>query len=736
MTSTPTQSAPARRNLLSRIGAGALVGVVELVFVISFAALLYQDQDAQYLASGIGLMLLGAIPAMLLIALLGSYKGYISAPQDAPAVIMALVIASIAPQLAAAPPAGRFITVAAAIALTTLFTGLLFVLMGQFKLGSLVRFLPYPVIGGFLAGTGWLLLIGGIEFMSDVPFGLARLPELFRPDMLLHWLPGLLAGVVMMWLLNRYANYFLLPVMLLVMIAIFYAVATLSQISMAALSAQGWLIGPFTSDSLLQAISVADVQLIDWQLLGNVSISLASVVLISLASFLLNISGIELVVGRDIDLNHELRTVGLGNVAAGLLGSAVLYPSVSTTTLSHKISGGSRLVSIVAAVVFVVPLLTGVALLSFIPKMMIGTMLIVFGLAFLHEWLYLAWWRFSRFEYAIVVLIVASIATLGFLPGVSVGFVAAVALFVANYSRISVIKHALSGIEARSRVARSPGQRATLTELGHQTHVLKLQGYIFFGTAHSLLQHVRKRVDDATLSALRFLILDFREVSGLDASAMLSLGKLKQALAAKGIKLLVTGPSEKVRQRLIREAFVGTDADAADVFPNVDRGMEWVENTLLDVAAESRTQHQSLRDVFVRQVQDAALLETLFSFLERRPVPMGGYLMRQAESADVVYFVESGQVTAQLEFPAEKPVRLESMGPGHVIGELGFYLKQKRTAAVVADVPSVVYALSADNLARMEETAPEVAFHFHRLIIQLLAARTTHLIRVVEAFEK
>ena len=110
--------------------------------------------------------------------------------------------------------------------------------------------------------------------------------------------------------------------------------------------------------------------------------------------------------------------------------------------------------------------------------------------------------------------------------------------------------------------------------------------------------------------------------------------------------------------------------------------------------------------------------------------------MRQDDAPDNIYFVESGQVTAQLEYPNQAPVRLETMKSGRVIGELGFYLGQKRTAAVIADEPSTVYLLSSKNLAKMEKQAPEVASYFHQLIIQLMAERTTHLIRTVAALEK
>jgi SulP family sulfate permease len=110
--------------------------------------------------------------------------------------------------------------------------------------------------------------------------------------------------------------------------------------------------------------------------------------------------------------------------------------------------------------------------------------------------------------------------------------------------------------------------------------------------------------------------------------------------------------------------------------------------------------------------------------------------MHQADKPDNVYIVESGQVTAQLEYADRRPLRLESMKSGRVIGELGFYLGQKRTAAVIVDEPSVVYLLTAANLSRMEAEAPKIASYFHRVIIQLLSERTTHLIRVVSALEK
>ena len=111
--------------------------------------------------------------------------------------IVALAAAAVA---AAAPPDAQFATVAVVLVLTTLAAGLLFLFLGVFRLTGLVRFLPYPVIGGFLAGTGWLLLIGGIGMMAGRSPSQAGLGDLLATPTLLRWLPGVLAGALILFL--------------------------------------------------------------------------------------------------------------------------------------------------------------------------------------------------------------------------------------------------------------------------------------------------------------------------------------------------------------------------------------------------------------------------------------------------------------------------------------------------------------------------------------------------------
>jgi SulP family sulfate permease len=274
-------------------------------------------------------------------------------------------------------------------------------------------------------------------------------------------------------------------------------------------------------------------------------------------------------------------------------------------------------------------------------------------------------------------------------------------------------------------------------EHGEELFILQLQGFIFFGTANGLLQRVRQRASQADLSPLRFLVLDFDQVTGLDSTALLSFAKMKQVAQEHAFRLLVTGPSPQIRRQLEMADFTAPAKRGARVFRDLDHGLEWCETHILETVGLLPDDAGHTIDEQIQELLPApGGLESLLKYLERQRVDGGTYLMRQGDAPDYVYFVEDGQVTAQLEQEGQAPVRLETMRSGRVVGELGFYLGKVRTAAVVADEASTVYRLSSSDLERMERETPEGASAFHRIIVHLLAERASHLIRTVSALQR
>ncbi|HEV2359807.1 MAG TPA: cyclic nucleotide-binding domain-containing protein [bacterium] len=123
----------------------------------------------------------------------------------------------------------------------------------------------------------------------------------------------------------------------------------------------------------------------------------------------------------------------------------------------------------------------------------------------------------------------------------------------------------------------------------------------------------------------------------------------------------------------------------------------------------------------------------LMTYLEKHQVGEGDYLVRQGNPSDAMYFIESGQLTAQVELPDGRITRLRTMRGGTVVGEVPMYIGGVRTASVVALSPSTFYRLSTGKLQEMEHDAPDLAAALHKFIARLPAERLAGLNRTLEA---
>jgi len=141
---------------------GLVLGAINLPTVISFAILIYSGELAPFAGAGIGMILFGGFIIQLVIALTNSMPGIIGGPQDSPAAILSLMAVAILAQMPGASSEAKFITVTVTVIVTSVLTGIFFLIIGGFKLGRFVRFIPYPVVGGFIAGTGLLLVKGAL----------------------------------------------------------------------------------------------------------------------------------------------------------------------------------------------------------------------------------------------------------------------------------------------------------------------------------------------------------------------------------------------------------------------------------------------------------------------------------------------------------------------------------------------------------------------------------------------
>ena len=709
-------------NLASGLLAGLVTGIISATGAIAFGSLLFSGPFSAYASAGIGFLLFGGMVLAIIPGIFSSVNGVVAGVQDTGIAVM-LVIATVLGANASAVGVSEptFITMVAAVVAGTVLTGIVFLLLGFLRLGDLIRFIPYPVIGGFLSGSGLLLVKGGVSVMTDAPI----VESLITLELIAKWVPGLLFAVAMLVVMNRWSHFLIVPGILAAGIVIFFVVLLITGTPVAEATANGWLLGDMPTGSLWQPVSFAQLAEADWGFVFAQIGTLLSVSVVLVISILLNASGIELHIKQDVDLNHELKVLGLSNIVAGLGASPPGAHYLGSTALVYEMRAASRLVGIVQAIVLGVVLFAGASLLTILPKFVLGGLILYFGIAFLIRWVIEARSEMTSAEYIIVLMILGVIFFVGFLEGVALGVVLAVVLFVVNYSRINVIKHVLSGANHQSTVDRPKLYRDLLQRKGHWLYMLKLQGFVFFGTANTLFHQFKDRIEDKTQQKPRYFLLDFHLVTGVDSSAMLSFQKMLQLAEQHEITLIFSSLSDVMKVRLSEEPFASQLGTRCMIFPDLDHGMEWYENQVIEnfesvgFGVQPPTMTRQLR----RMLPDRDAREQMMSFLQEINLEEGEVLFEQGAPPCGIYFVESGTLRVDLVKDVQRPVRLRTVHRGTILGELSTYLRTKTSGRVTANEPSKLFLLSPDKLDELEEQNPEVAAPFHRFMINLIAER-------------
>ncbi len=722
-----------RKALAQSLSAGLLLYVLEAILAVSFGALVFGGPLAGFLPLAIALVLIGDAILVLTVSLMSSYPGSIAVEQDTPAVILVVAVAGLVAGLQAlVRPDELFATVLVLVLGTTLLAGLAFMLVGLFRLGGLVRFLPYPVMGGFLAGTGWLLATGGVGVMQDLSLGLS----IFESGRLLSWVPGAVAGVLMAFLVRRWPSPLTLLLSFAAVLALFYGVTVVFQVPIERLYAGGWLLGPFPdSVGWRFPFSASLLSQVRWgAVLGALPQALPAI-LIGMISMLLNASSMELVIKKDLNIDREMVTAGIGNLLAGLGGGLIGYHAISLTSLNHTMTKGKRLPGLVVAGLLLLTVLFGTALLSFVPRILLGALLIYIGVELLYEWVVEVWAKFPRVDALIVMIILVTIGLTNFLWGILVGTILTVLLFVVSYSRVNLVRYTLTGTTYHSRFYRQLEHTRLLERFGDQILIFKLEGFIFFGTANDLYEQVHQRIRQPGKIPVRYVILDFEMVSGMDSTGLLSFSKMLQFTQDRNVALIFSGLKGRALKQFENGGF-GAHIDGLHLFSQLDRAVEWCEDRILlahGFALDEPAVPLAERLAAALMAADTA---SLMGYLERTEVAAGELLMRQDDPPDDVYLIESGRITVTMELGGGDAVRLLTMGAGSVVGQEELYLGTSRTASAVAETASTVYRLSAGALHRMETDAPALAIALHHFMARALTERLAAIHRTLRSLSR
>ena len=299
----------------------------------------------------------------------------------------------------------------------------------------------------------------------------------------------------------------------------------------------------------------------------------------------------------NVKINRELIMHGISNTLSGCVGSIQNYLVFVNSVLFMNTGANSRLAGFLLAAATFGLLIAGPVVIGFVPVMVVGTLIYMLGMDLTKEALIGSYGRLHRLEYFTIVVIALVMGLYDFVVGIAIGIGLACLVYVVQTSRKTVIRAEFSGHVAESTVRRHPRHRSYLRKVGPQIRVVKLGGYLFFGSIVKVEKKVRAMVDAESFasSPIRYLVVELTHVTGIDFSAAEAFGRMNRILHRREVKMAIAGVSlgSDIGKSL---SMVGLFAESADdpavpapkVYEDLNGALEACENELLMVLTEKQ----------------------------------------------------------------------------------------------------------------------------------------------------
>jgi len=474
--------------------------------------------------------------------------------------------------------------------ISSILTGVVFFLMGACRLGSLIGFFPRHILIGCIGGVGWFLVATGVEVSAriegNLDYTLATLSKLFQQDTVFLWLIPLLLALVLLRTQRFVTSNFLVGGYFISVALIFYFFKFALDFPIETLRDRGWVFNaPPGNHPWYHFYTLYDFQAVDWGALVQTIPAMFALTFFGVLHVPINVPALGIMTGEDnLDVDRELIAHGVSNALSGAVGSIQNYLVYTNSILFIESGGDDRLAGILLAFATFGILLAGPAVIGYIPIMVVGALIFLLGFELLIEALYETWGRLHRLEYLTVVIIVVTMGAWDFVVGILVGIILACISFVVQTSRKSAIRATYSGQIATSTVRRPPVQLRFLQAAGQQTFVIKLAGFLFFGTIVSVENRIRALLAEKAFrdQPIRFLVLDVKDINGVDFSAAEAFSRINRILRVKDVNMIISGldVDGEIGQSLSGVGLFNEE-NQVKIFENLNGALEYCENNLL-----------------------------------------------------------------------------------------------------------------------------------------------------------
>lgn len=636
---------------------------------------------------------------------------------------LALILAPLALHLSASPPlptdASGLSGIIPVLLLGVFVAGLIQVGFALLRVGRVIRYLPYPVLAGLMNGIALLTLFAAVP------------PVLGMGTTLLHWqdagraLEQVQPAAIAIAALTLTAT--CLAPRLPGRVPPLFAGLLTGTLAYHVLGTWGGVPAGSTFQAIdaalpgashLEALGALAEAGQFIPLLGLVMPYAFAIAVVSSLETMLAAAALDDLDGARTNGDRQLRAQGWANLASGLVGGGPVAGATSRSVAAYRAGARSSLAALAYTTTVVLVVALAGDSVALLPTAVIGAILMYIAWNTVDSWsrqllgqvlgrraLNVAARRQLASNLSVTVLVAGLAVALGLMPAVFVGAGAAMLLFVRNHVR-PVVRNTWTGVTRRSLRVLSPERTAWLRKHGDAIKLLELDGSLFFGTAEQLWDEVEQRC-----AASRVVILDFRRVAEVDASAARMLQRLARSLAAQCRWLVFAGVDTRGDMgRIMASLGLAAEVPRERWLHDADAALEWAEDHLLaETDAGDDAGRVDLADSLIAQGLDGHEIATLRACVHEQRFAEGEGVFATGDAGDRMYILQEGRVTIRIPLDgAGRWRRLVSFAPGLIFGEMAMLEGKPRSADAVADTPVVVLWLDREAFDALTREHPHL----------------------------
>ena len=535
-----------KENFMADLMAGIIVGIVALPLAIAFG-----------IASGVSPEkgIITAIVAGFIISLLGGSKVQIGGPTGAFIVIIYGIIQDYG---------------ISGLTVATLMAGVLLILLGVFKLGAVIKFIPYPIIVGFTSGIALTIFTTQIADIFGLQFGGEKVPGDFIGKWLLYfkhfdtvnWWNAVVSfvSVFIIAITPKFSKK--VPGSLVAIVFVTLAVYLLKMYG--GITCIDTIGDRFTIQSQLPDAVVPDL---NWEAIKNLFPVAITIAVLGAIESLLSAAVADGVIGDRHDSNTELIAQGVANVVTPIFGGIPATGAIARTMTNINNGGKSPIAGIIHAVVLLLILLLLMPLAQYIPMACLAGVLVIVSYN-------MSGWRTFKGlmkspKSDVTVLLITFFLTVIFDLTIAIewGLVIACVLFmrrVMETTEISVIK---DEIDPNKESDLEVHEENLIVPEG--VEVYEINGPYFFGIATKFEEMMANMGDRPKVRIVRM-----RKVPFIDSTGVHNLTNLCEMCQKDNIQVVLSGVNEKVHTVLQKTGFFYDLIGKENICPNINAALE------------------------------------------------------------------------------------------------------------------------------------------------------------------